>query len=252
MPPLLYNTLKKLFEFPIVILMLGDWRQGKTDTSLLLGYLAKKWGLISKIGSNIWTYKNPEVEHIINTGKLRTWLHADKLTKLFIFDEGLRHIYRRKAMSQMNVDIITEVLPEISKGHGRMIVCSQIGKLDSDLIHPAFCRAVFIKINKKTMVATSKHWKGQRTFKNLPASPIKFDADRLAPFVSMKVSKKPDPKAMGLTYQIAELYSKNYSMTRIKGDLDIHQEEVKRNIRKALKWFVENYEGSKEDNGEDL
>ena len=108
MTSLLYKTLKKLFEFPIVILMLGDWRQGKTDTSLLLGYLSKKWGLISKIGSNIWTYKNPEVEHITNTGKLQTWLHADKLTKLFIFDEGLKHAYRRKAMSKMNVDIITD------------------------------------------------------------------------------------------------------------------------------------------------
>jgi len=229
--------------------MLGDWRMGKTDASLLIGYLAKKWGLISKIGSNIWTYKNPEVEYITNTGKLKTWLHADKLTKLFIFDEGLKHAYRRKAMSQMNVDIITEVLPEISKGHGRMIVCSQIGKLDTDLLHPAFCRAIFIKKSKKVMVVRSKHFRGERAFKNLPASPIKFDADRLAPFVSTKMSKKPDLKEMGLIYEIAEKYSKNWSMTAIKKDLDLHQEEVKRNIRKALKWFVENYEGSKEDNG---
>jgi len=251
MASLLYTTLKTLFKFPIVILMLGDWRQGKTDTSLLLGHLAKKWGLISKIGSNIWTYKNPEVEHITDTGKLRTWLHADKKTKLFIFDEGLKHAYRRTAMSQMNVAIITEILPEISKGHGRMIVCSQIGKLDSDLIHPAFCRAIFIKKSKKLMVARSKHWRGERTFRNLPASPIKFDADRLAPFIHTKVSKKPDPKEMGLTYEIAEKYSKNWSMTAIKKDKGLHQEEVKRNIRKALKWFVENYDGSTEENGEE-
>lgn len=41
MPLLLYKTLKVLFKYPIVILMLGDWRMGKTDTSLLIAYLAK-------------------------------------------------------------------------------------------------------------------------------------------------------------------------------------------------------------------
>jgi len=251
MPPLLYKTLKVLFKYPIVILMLGDWRMGKTDTSLLIAYLAKKWGLIQKIGSNIWTFNNPEVAYIVNTGSLRKWLHGDKLTKLFIFDEGLKHAYRRKAMSQMNVDIITEILPEISKGHGRMIVCSQIGKLDTDLIHPAFCRAIFIKKSKKLMVARSKHFRGERTFKNLPKSPIRFDPDRLAPFVSMKVSKKLDSKEMGLIYEIAEKYTKDWSMTQIKKELGLHQEEVRRHIRKALKWFVEHYEGATEENGEE-
>jgi len=229
--------------------MLGDWRMGKTDTSLLIAYLAKKWGLIQRIGSNIWTFNNPEVEYITSTGKLKTWFFSDKSTKLFLFDEGLKHAYRRKAMSQMNVDIITDILPEVSKGHGRIIVISQIGKLDTDLIHPAFCRAIFIKKSKKVMVARSKHFRGERTFRNLPRSPIRFDPDRLAPFVSTKMSKEPNFKDMGITFQIAQKYSKNWSMTKIKTELGLHQEEVKCNIRKALSWFVENYEGSTEENG---
>jgi len=89
-------------------------------------------------------------------------------------------------------------------------------------------------------------------FKSLPRSPIRFDPDRLAPFVSMKVSKKPNSGEMGLTYEIAEKYSKNWSMTAIKKDKGIHQEEVKRHVRKALKWFVENYEGSSDETGKKM
>lgn len=47
--PLLYETLKVLFKDPIVILVIGDWRTGKTDVSLLIAYLVLKWGLIDRI-----------------------------------------------------------------------------------------------------------------------------------------------------------------------------------------------------------
>lgn len=66
------------------------------------------------------------------------------------------------------------------------------------------------------------------------------------------MSKTPDPKEMGVTYQIADLYSKKVSMTTIKQDLNVHQEEVRRHIQRALKWFVENYERLEGENGEDL
>jgi len=38
-------------------------------------------------------------------------------------------------------------------------------------------------------------------------------------------------------------------MTKIGKGLGIHREEVKRNIRKALSWFVDNYETPNEENG---
>jgi len=243
--PLLYETLKVLFRYPIIILMLGDWRTGKTDTSLLVAHLAKKWKLIDKIGSNIYTFNDPEVDHIITLGKLKKWLHADRLIKLFIFDEGLKHVYRRKAMSQKNVDIITEVLPELSKGHGRMIFCSQIEKLDSDILHPAFTRAIWKKKSKKVMECRSKHHP-PRTFKNLPRSPIRFDPDRLAPFIDKDMSKEGENRNMGLTYEIAVMYASGVSMTQIKTQKDVHQEQVKREIRKALKWFVKEFPESNE------
>jgi len=41
-------------------------------------------------------------------------------------------------------------------------------------------------------------------------------------------------------------------MTQIKREKGIHQEEVKRHIRKALKWFLENYEEAPDVNGEEI
>ena len=234
---LLYRTLKVLFANPIVILVLGDWRTGKTDTSLLVAYLAKKWGLIDKIGSNIWTFNDPEVEDITSMQHLKRWLHRDRSTKLFIFDEGLKHIYRRTAMSKTNIGFI-DLLTELSKGHGRVIVCSQISKIDSDVLHPAFTRAVWIKRSKKVMFCRSKHH-APRTFFNLPRSPIRFDQDKLAPFVDKEVSKRTDLDKGDEIYEVARAYGKGISITRIKTDLGLHQEKVKRDIRKALNRFIE-------------
>jgi len=66
------------------------------------------------------------------------------------------------------------------------------------------------------------------------------------------MSKKPDSREMGLTYEIAEKYQHNWSMTQIKREKGIHQEEVKRHIRKALKWFLENYEEAPDVNGKEI
>lgn len=245
---LLYKTLKVLFANPIVILMLGDWRTGKTDTSLLIGYLAKKWGLIDKVGSNIWTFNKGEVEYITDMWSLKKWLHADKAVKLFIFDEGLKHIYRRTAMSKTNIAVI-DLLAELSKGHGRMIICSQIGKIDSDVLNPAFTRAIFIKKSKKVMLCRSKHF-SERVFYNLPKSPIRFDPDRLAPFVDKKVLKKTDLGKGNEIYEVAKFYAEDKSISWIKTELGLHQETVRRDIRKALKRFIESEDRRREEEEE--
>jgi len=246
--------LNVLWRYPIVVLMKGVWKWGKTDTSLLMAYLSKKWGLIDKIGANIWTFDNPEVDHIINLHKLKLWLHADKLRKLFLFDEALKHAYRRKAMSKKNIAIITEILPELSKGHGRMVVISQTEKVDSDILDPVFCRAVWEKKSKKTMFCTSRHHAPQ-TFYNLPSVQkwIKFDPDRLAPFIITELSKKKAFTGGSEIYEVARLYAKGKSFTEIKTELDLHQEKIKRDIRKALGRFIE-YEDeardAEQENGE--
>jgi len=250
MASLLYETLKVLFARPIVILMLGEWQSGKTDTSFLMGYLAKKWKLIDKIGSNTWTFNDPNVDFINAMDSLRAWLHADRLRKLFIFDEGLKHVYRRKAMSQMNVDVITDILPELSKGRGRMIVCSQIEKLDSDIMHPAFTRAVWRKRSKKVMECVSKHHP-PRTFRNLPRSPIRFDPYRIAPFLHKKMSKESGKVNRGRAYEIAKLRVAGWTLAEIGDKFDLHVEQVRRELKKGLKGFIE-FTDAKEVEGESV
>lgn len=229
-----YHMVKLLMANPCLLLMLGEWRTGKTDTSLLFAFLARKWGLIHKIASNIWTYNNPLVEYVISMGALRRWLWKDRLTKLFIFDEALTHLPRRRAMSTKSVDV-TNLIPELSKAHGRMIFCAQTDKVDSTLWDSAFLRAVMRKESKTSMSVSSKLFEPV-TFTSIPRSPIRFDKDRLAEFTA---SESVGFDTLSLEVKCASLYAGGSSITVIAKDLNLHRELVKRNIRKVLKAFVE-------------
>jgi hypothetical protein len=242
--PLLYRSLKTLLSKPIVIGMWGDWESGKTDASLLMGYLSLKWKLIDRLATNIWTFQNPHTEYIYKMSELRAWFHADESVKLYILDEGLKHAYRRKAMSEKNVGIITELLPELGHGNGRIIAISQIAKLDSDIIHPAFMRAEFRKLSKKVMIARSKHWQGTRRFKNVPKSPIGFSRKTLAKFVIDKPKAKMfNSEEAQRIYDVCSRYLKGSSIKKIGAEFDMHQETVRRDIKKGLGWFVKNFDG---------
>lgn len=242
----LYKLLQTVLRLPIIVLVKGDWRTGKTDTSLLLAYLAMHWGLVDKIGSNIYTFNSPLVDYIDTTGQLKDWLHRDKTRKLFVFDEGLKWVYKRKAMSGMNVNLVTDILPEISKGHASMFLLSQIDSLDSDVLHPAFCRAVFEKLSKKVMVTHARDYPN-RTFTNLPScqSVIKFDPDRRALFFNRELAKLTATGKESLIYKVAQQYVGKSSFKQIGKELGLHQQQVKRELIKALKWFLDNYEESK-------
>ena len=154
---LLRTSLRSLFNQPCLILILGKWRTGKTDFSLLIAELALKWKLIDKVASNIYTFNDPRIEHITSLGKLKRWLHADHSTKLYIFDEALAHLPSRTAMSHKNIGIL-KLLAELSKGHGRMILCSQTHKIDSALRDHTFLRGVIIKRTKKIAEVYSDLW----------------------------------------------------------------------------------------------
>lgn len=233
MIPLFYDILKKLFKNPCLILMKGNWRTGKTDTSLLIAYLGLKWGLIDKVASNIWTYNDKRVAYVTSLGRLNFWLHADRLKKLFIFDEALSHLSRRTSMSHKNVGIL-RIVPELSKGHGRIIFCAQTDKVDSALLDSAFLRAVFTKKRKKVMECRSKLFE-DTTLTHLPRSPIRFDKDRLAPFIEDEGLLLDD---LSTEVKCALLYARKHnplSITAIEKELGIHRQTVKRNIRKVLR-----------------
>ncbi len=229
-----YDMVRTLMCIPCLILMRGIWRTGKTDTSLLIAYLAKQWGLIDKIGSNIWTYENPTVEYITSMGSLKRWLHADRLTKLYIFDEALSHLYRKKAMSKKNVGVTAGIVPEISKAHGRIIFCAQTEKIDSDLLSGEFLRAVMVKHSKKVMSVQSDLFEGV-TFTDIPRSPIRFDKDRCAEF---NESETLGFDTLSLEVKCAVLYADKKTYAEIAKELGLFRTEVKRNVQKVLKAWL--------------
>jgi len=229
-----YEMLKILLANPCLIIMLGDWRTGKTDTSLLIAHLAKKWKLVDRIGSNIWTYNNPLVEYVTSMGSLRRFLYQDRSIKLFPFDEALTHLPRRRAMSKKSVDVVS-LIPELSKAHGRMIFIAQTEKIDSELWDTAFLRATMRKESKTVLTVKSTLFESV-SFTGVPRSPIRFDKDRLAEF---SVSENVGFDSLSLEVKCASLYAGGTSLSTIAKDLALHRELVKRNIRKVLKAFIE-------------
>lgn len=171
---------------PSVVLIGGIWRSGKTSTALWISEMLIKYGLVDKVSSNIDTqgaYK--QISDIVT---LKMWLHKDKKTKLFIFDEANMHIPSRRAMSNKNVKVLS-LLPEISKAHGRMIVIGQrLEKIDSEYRDTTWIRAVFHKINRKTVRVISPLLKKSYLFRNIPKTTIPFDPDVLAPFTERPVA----------------------------------------------------------------
>jgi len=228
-----YAMVELLFRNPCLILMLGDWRTGKTDTSLLIMHLAMKWGLIDKIASNIYCYDNPAIKYVISMGGLKRWMHHDSLIKGFIFDETLSHLPSRRAMSTKSVDMIA-FIAELSKGHGRMIFCAQTDKVESTLKDSAFLRAVFYKQKKKIMTCHSKLFETM-TFTGIPRSPIKFDKDRLAEFSEVEGLLISD---LSQEAKCAVLYGGGMSMPKIARKLGLYDTQVKRAIMKVCNAFT--------------
>lgn len=239
------KLLKAVLREPIVVQIEGDWRSGKTNNALLMAWLAKKWGIVDKIGTNIHVKGKlaKEIDVIETTGALKKWMHSDRSEKIFILDEALKTIYKRKAMSRLTVKIITEIMPEVSKGHTRLFVLTQIDKLDDDVMHPAFHRATWTCVRRGVMECRSKHYPFRR-FEGLPKSPIEYDPDTLAKFIDKDMSKVGDSESAPLISQVCRLYSQDMTLNKIAKELDLHRQQVKRMLQKGLKWFVENYEES--------
>lgn len=235
-PELFIEMLRLLFENPCLILMLGEWRQGKTDTSLLIAWVALKLGIIDRVASNIYTFNNPMVDEVTNLPRLKRWIHQDRSVKLYIFDEALAHLPSRRAMSKKNVDFMI-FLAELSKGHGRVILCSQSRSVDSILKRSEFLRAEFEKESKKVMVCRSNLFP-QLTFRDIPKSPIRFDKDLTAKFSELENLRLDDTT---LEYRVAHAYAiEGKTLHAISQETGIHRQKIKRTFQKALKsWLLD-------------
>lgn len=231
---LFIEMLRVLFEDPCLIIMLGKWRQGKTDTSLLIAYVCLKLGIIDRVGSNIYTFNNPLVDYITNLPRLKRWIHQDRTVKLYLFDEALSHLPSRRAMSKKNVDFMT-FLAELSKGHGRIIFMTQSLSVDSILKRTEFLRAEFEKESKKVMVCRSSLFP-TLTFRDIPKSPIRFDQDVTAQFSELENLLLEETS---IEYRVAHAYAvEQKTLGTISKETGIHRQQIKRTFQKVLKAWL--------------
>ena len=127
-----------------------------------------------------------------------------------------------------------KLFAELSKGHGRMIFCSQSTKVDSSIKDTAFLRAVFYKRSKKMMYCESNLFP-PLTFTRIPKSPIKFDPDSLAEFSETEGVVYSD---LSLEYKVASLYANGKSMCAIAKEMGLHRQHIKRAFQKVLKAWL--------------
>jgi len=175
-----WNFLLEFFFKPIasVTLLIGEWKSGKTDFALYLAETLLKKGIVKKVASNIKTKSNL-IEYIDNVPHLNAWMHYDHQSKLYIFDEGGRHLHKRRSMSKKNVEIVS-LLPEISKGRCKWLVLYQNpNAIDGELNQNSpYCRGTIYKINRKTAKFISPHLPGSKkayVIRNIPRTSIPFD-----------------------------------------------------------------------------
>ena len=179
------KVVKNLFSEPAIIIVgsyeegdRGIWKTGKTDFALKLSEDLMDLGIINEVSTNIDT--SGDYKYISDLQTLKYWLHRNKETKLYIFDEANIHLPSRRAMSNKSVDII-QLFPEISKARAKMIVIGQkVSSLDSELRKKGWVKGTFLKLSLKSVYIRYRN--EEIIFNDLPRTSIKFDPYLQAPF----------------------------------------------------------------------
>jgi len=205
--------LNRIFNLPAtIILITGDWKTGKTDFALLLFEELMRLGIIKKGASNIIT-QDSEIDNIQDMHSLRAWMYNDKIPKLFIYDESITGTPKRRAMSKLNVEWLKYIIPELSKGKGKLIVITQeLDFTESVFYHPTFLRGMFRKINKKMAILNSPLLKTEVSFHDIPRTSIGFDPYVIATFRSERIL---DTSKMTENEKVAMLYTQGMGMNEI-------------------------------------
>jgi hypothetical protein len=229
--------LKKLFDLPSsFVLIIGDWKTGKTDFALLIAERLLELGIVSEVASNIQT-EDPRIMFISDLPTLKSWLHGSRKRKLYIFDEAGMHLHRRRSMSKKNVSFMT-LLPEISKAHARMIAITQNpSAIDAELLSPVWCKGIIIKTSKYYARIISELFPSDQKvfeFYPVPKTNIPFDPYAIAPFkLSAPVDVPASIKDKDL--QILWEWSVNNKSCR---DMNIHPMTLNRIVKPFVKQIL--------------
>jgi hypothetical protein len=184
------QILKRIFSIPVMALVVGDWKTGKTDFALLIAERLLELGIVKKVASNIET-KDPRIEFVSSLEKLKHWLYMDKMRKLYILDEAGVHVPRRTPMKEKNVKAI-QLLPEISKAHAKLIIVTQDPDgIDSQFLNPVWLKAMFVKDSLKNARLISDFFETVISIRDIPPTTIKFDPYAIAPFTLTEPLRMP-------------------------------------------------------------
>lgn len=226
--------LNRIFNLPAsIILLTGDWKTGKTDFGLLLFEELMRLGIIKKGASNVRT-KDSNLRCIQDMPTLKHWMYKDKLSKMFLYDESITATPKRRAMSKLNVAWLKHIIPELSKGKGKLVVITQeVSFTESIFYHPTFLRGMFRKINRKTAILNSPLLRTEITFHDIPRTSLNFDPYAIAPFEG---EAPLNLDRMTIEQKCAVLYGKGLSMDAIGQQLNPpkNRKQIARIIQKYL------------------
>lgn len=224
------QILKRIFSVPTMVLIVGDWKTGKTDFALLIAERLLELEIVKKVASNIET-KDPRITFISSLERLKQWLHMDKIRKLYILDEAGVHIPRRTPMKEKNVQAI-QLLPEISKAHARLIVVAQDPDgIDSQFLNPVWCKAIFVKDGLKNARLISDQFETVIKLSDIPKTTIAFDPYAIAPFTLTEPLRMPTWVLKNEEYKILwqwAIEGKSYK------DIGIHRMQLRRLLQKFV------------------
>jgi len=229
----------KILEFlfgPMASLVLisGEWKSGKTDFALLIIERLLELGYIKEAATNIESAKDPRITFIGDLPHLKMWLYRNRVSKLYLFDEGGSHLHRRQSMSRKNVAVMT-LLPEISKANAKVLILFQNPEsIDGELTNQAWCRGIIHKINKKTVRFSSFKFPGSQksfVFSDLPRTTIKFDPMELSQFslvapLDATAFQSDETKKLLWDWAVNEKTAK---------DLAKHPQQINRIVRRFVK-----------------
>ncbi|MEM3629109.1 MAG: hypothetical protein QXE06_07035 [Candidatus Bathyarchaeia archaeon] len=224
------QILKRIFSVPTMVLIVGDWKTGKTDFALLIAERLLELEIVKKVASNIET-KDPRITFISSLERLKQWLHMDKIRKLYILDEAGVHIPRRTPMKEKNVQAI-QLLPEISKAHARLIVVAQDPDgIDSQFLNPVWCKAIFVKDSLKNARLISDQFETVIKLNDIPQTTIAFDPYAIAPFTLTEPLRMPTWVLKDEQYKILWQWAIEGKSVKTIG---IHAMQLNRILRKFV------------------
>jgi hypothetical protein len=251
-------VLKRLFFGTSLIIIRGEWKSGKTDFSLLIAELLLSLGLVDKVASNIKT-SDPRFEHITSMEKLRSWLFADRVKKLWIEDEVSEKLLSRKSMSKENISF-QETLPQISKAGARMIlIIHSRDIMDKTMFDPVFLKGEFEKFGdeyrphlRKVARLVSRLFDDPITIENIPRTSVEFDPMERYVMTTMEEGTFEDLSFEGkykFMFECARDFADVSNFAIVAKQKGVKPMTVKREIAKYIKWSMKRLIEERKDNG---